>query len=58
MTIFITPAAAPIFDITYTYSLPLNGNRLKKIKKVEIKKDKSMFLLFPFIHETSFWNKY
>ena len=26
--------------------------------KVEIKKDKSMFLLFPFIQETSFWNKY
>jgi hypothetical protein len=56
MTIFIAPAAAPIFDITYTYSLPLNGNKIdSKIKKVEIKKDKSMFLLFPFIQETSFF---
>ena len=43
MTIFITPAAKTDFEITYTYSLLLNGKRLKKINKIEIKKIRAYF---------------
>lgn len=58
MIIFITPAAAPILEITYTYSLLLKGNRLAKINKIEIIKDKSIFLLFSFIQKTSILYEY